>query len=327
MSGRVRFDPPEMIRAAGRLEAIAEDLIGAGVAVGAVPTAGLAPAPASNARIVLSEAGCDLGTAQTTIDRAAREIVGRAMKALALDDGGGAFKHLLLLKKRLGKGWGDFVKGLRDPSGWDAASFLNSIRKEGREWLGKTTKELSRTRKLKWAQQYWDENAWVRRRFDSARDLQKHAGRTFGKEVRALEKATRLLDKLEPVAHLPAGLRKNPLVKRAPGLGSIITFAEGMSEGRGVTESAEKAAAQAAGSAGGAALGGAACGTAAAATLGLGAFTCPVLIGGGAVIGDYVVGKAYDPFIKPVVGVVHEGGKKILDGGKKVVGFVGGLLD
>ena len=52
---------------------------------------------------------------------------------------------------------------------------------------------------------------------------------------------------------------------------------------------------------------------------GLGAATCPVLIGGGAIVGDYLVGKAYDPIIKPVA-------KPIVDTGKKVVSFVGGLV-
>ncbi len=328
MSG-VRFDPPVMIRAAGRLEAIAEDLGGAAAAVRGVPTAGLPPELATSARVVLSEAGCDLGAAQATTDRAAREIVRRAALAVALDDGGGGrgiAADLRRLKKGLGTSWRRFLADLKDPNGWDAAGLLNTIRKEGREWLTDTRTELGRTRKLKWAQRYWDENAWVRRRFKSAKDLQKLASHTFGMEVRDLEKATRLLDRLDPAGHLPKGLRKNPLTKRIPGLGEALTFSEGISEGRGVPEAAEKAAAQAAGSAGGAALGGAACGTAAAASFGLGAATCPVLITGGAFVGDYVVGKAYDPFIKPVSGVVADGGKKVVEGGKKVVGFVGGLV-
>lgn len=57
-----------------------------------------------------------------------------------------------------------------------------------------------------------------------------------------------------------------------------------------------------------------------------GAATCPVLITDGAFVGDYVVGKAYDPFITPVSGVVADGGKKVVEGSRKVVGFVGGLV-
>ena len=325
MSGRrIRFDPPAMLTASGRLLALSDDLGTTVTAVSAVSTAGFPPELASTARLVLSEVGCDLGTARATTNRQARAIATRAVRAIALDAGCDPKKlpkSLRKLNKGRGIDWDKFLKDLRDPNGWDAAGALLNLRQEGREWLKRTRADLGNVRrKLKWAQRYWDENAWVRRQFKSPRDLQRNAGKGLAKMVRDLEKRTRLLDRLDPAANLPKGLRNNPILKRAPLAGDLLTFGEGLGEGRSVPDAAGKAAAQRAGGAGGAALGGVACGTAAAATLGLGAATCPVLIGGGAIVGDFVVGKAYDPIIKPAGGA-------IVGGGKKVVNFVGGLID
>ena len=110
MSGRVRFDPPEMLAAAGKLAALSKELGTAASAARAVPTTGFPPELATRARLVLSEVGCDLGMAQTTTDRQARAIASRAARAFALNDdctvGGGLPGALRDLRDGpLGRAW------------------------------------------------------------------------------------------------------------------------------------------------------------------------------------------------------------------------------
>jgi hypothetical protein len=119
-------------------------------------------------------------------------------------------------------------------------------------------------------------------------------------------------------------MRNNPLLKRLPVTGDVLNALAALHDGQSLPDVAAKTATQHAGAVAGAAAGGAVCGGAAAATLGLGAATCPVLIAGGGAVGDYVFGKAYDPFVKPVVHVAIDGGKKLVDEGKKVIHFLGG---
>lgn len=101
-------------------------------------------------------------------------------------------------------------------------------------------------------------------------------------------------------------LENSPFVRAArspvgralgPGLaagGFYLDLQANQANGQSATEAATRAGLKTGGSVAGTAAGGAACGTAAAATFGLGAFTCPVLMGGGAVAGGFLGGLAGD---------------------------------
>jgi hypothetical protein len=318
---RIRFDPEEMVDAAARLCVLSGELKRAAAAARGVPLHGMPPDLAATARVVLSEAGCDLGAAGTTTDREAREIVGRAARALALDAGGEAEADLpppvRRILERVNEAGRELLHDLRDPTPWDALGFANAFREKGTAELANMRQDLKLVRrKLKWAQKYWDEHPWVRRDFESPQDLRKNVA-AIRKDVTGWQRTARRLERLDPETYVPKGLRGKPLVKVIPGAGDIYNFGVALGEGEAVPDAAAKAATQRAAAVGGAAVGAAACGTATAVTFGPGAATCPLLIGAGGAAGDYIAGKAYDPVVKPVL-------HKAADAGRKIYHFLGG---
>jgi len=329
VSGSIRFEPSAMLDASGRLLALAEELEAATGATRGVSTAGFPPHLAAVAHATLAGVAGDLAGARATTGREARAIVAVALRAIALDKGG-ASTGLDIDLHKLAKGAGDslkkFLEHLNDPMDWAVAGFLEALRSAGRGYLKESRDlPLARIRRLKWAKAYWEKNAWVRRQYASPRALQK-SGAALAKRLRDIEKRTRWLDRLDPVEYLPKALRDIPLIRRIPVLGGALSFGAAIGEGRDVPDAAGKAATETAASVVGGMGGAALCGTAAAATFGLGAATCPALIGIGAIGGGIVGGAVYDPLVKPVAGVVGDGIETVVGGGKKVVHFVGGLL-
>lgn len=303
----ISFDVPAMLRAGGRLDAVAGLLDGAAASVGNVSTAGFPPELASLTRTTTSEAQCALRSASRTTLTQGEDILSRAGRVLLADAAGGGLDLSPFGPPHAWKGKG----GGSDPhnigallddvkSGVPAAGLifgvLNTARNQGREWLDRY-QEASRD--LNKANELWKKHAWARRMYPTPHDLKTNVMRS-GRAIQRADRITEKLRKLDKFNDLPGAIRNNPALKKLVTAGNAASIAVDLVKGRRIDDAAIKAAVQTAASAGGAAAGGAACGTAAAATFGLGAATCPVLTTTFSVGAGWVAGKLYDP-LKPVV--------------------------
>jgi hypothetical protein len=306
-AGAVRFEPVVMARSALRLSRIAGDVADAGTAVEALPQGGIPPELATHVRLGLYAAGNDLAAASRTIEGDSRTIIGVAAKAVVADAGSDlrAFAvELSHFPKKFAEHSREFGHEFTHPGAWDFAGLYLALQEQREEYL----KAASALKTLERADQYYKEHAWARRMYRSAEDLQESLG---------------LLKKAESI-------RKVPFLRAVPGLGDALNLTAGLAEGRSAPDAIEKAAVQKAAAAGGAAAGAAACGGVTGATGGLAIGACPFLVGGGAIAGDYVAGKLYDPFIRPALKIItapqRAAGKVVIGGAKKVFHFASKIL-
>ena len=82
--------------------------------------------------------------------------------------------------------------------------------------------------------------------------------------------------------------------KAALPVGVVFSYVGNRAEGRSIPDSAARTGAQTAGGVIGGSVGGTVCAGESVVTVGLGAAACPVLVGGGAIFGDWAGGKLYD---------------------------------
>jgi hypothetical protein len=305
--GAVRFEPVVMAKSAFRLSRLASAVGDAGSAVERLPQGGVPPDLTTQVRLELYDAGNELNAVFLAVDDDARRIVGVAAKA-ALADGGEELRRFAVELSHLPKEFAERVREfgheLGHPGNWDFAALYLGLREQREKYL----KASSALKSLEDADEYYKEHSWARRMFRSAEDLQESLG---------------LLKKAESI-------RKLPFLRPIPGVGDALNLTAGLTEGRSGPDAVEKTAVQKAAAAGGAAAGAAVCGAATGATGGLAIASCPLLVGGGAVVGDYLGGKAYDPIIKPALKIITAPQRAVLKAGaggaKKVIHFVGRFL-
>jgi hypothetical protein len=325
--GTVSYDTGAMRRQARALDGQRGELERlAGSASGSVPLGGLPPEAAARVEGVLSAVAADLRQGARTLGYAATELRTRAVfadRAAQPFDWNPGFERVRFLdpeqftiRKQLERQARDMEADPEtSPIDWEAflqhASQLDIARGalvENRAVRRADLRHLARSRspvkqaalrgRAGWGQRYLDEHRELRRWLRRGGAIAAFPDRF---SVHLPRGGVTIDPKRLTRSHYPSWVKAvgkdlpKRTITKVPLLGPAIDVGVGVvGEDRSVPDAVARSGAKAAGAAGGAAAGATACGSAAAATLGLGAVTCPVLIGGGSFVGGELGGLAYD---------------------------------
>lgn len=309
---KVVLHPDQLDQAAGGAVKLADALDRAEKAITGVALSGLPPSAMTRAQAAKTSAVSVTRQAESDSRAQAPKLRKRAD----------------LARKADGYAYQFFTDLMNPPSPYDVAGYIDELRLGLRGNIrGNIEKETLARKKYKHAKKLWESEPWRQKKWSDPRKMFKELKRTPINQIRKGEKIAKYLDakslvpkgvRTSPIVRSvgASGVVRNPIVRKLgskiPLIGAGFTYLGNKNDGedRSDLDAAVKTGVQMAGSAAGGAAGAAVCGGATAATLGLGAATCPVLIFGGAVIGDKVAGALYDPG-KKAIGALADGGKKV----------------